>query len=77
MRWIKIDHTDGVTFLNITQVFQFEASSTDEVTFYDANSILPTTFTFSSQNDRDEFLAKMSSILDVVNVDAMAVQTNA
>ena len=42
MDWIKITHNAGAVYLNIAQVYRYEQTGANEITFYDANSILPT-----------------------------------
>jgi hypothetical protein len=74
MIWIKINHTGGSVYLNLEQVYRFEQTSSTEITFYDANSILPTSYTFSTAADLSRFLAKLVSISKVIDIDQLAVQ---
>lgn len=74
MTWIKITHTGGSTYLNIEQVYRFELTSSTELTFYDANSILPTSYSFSTDVELNTFVAKLTSILKVLDIDQLATQ---
>lgn len=74
MTWIKITHTGGSTYLNIEQVYRFELTSSTELTFYDANSILPTSYSFSTDVELNAFVAKLTSILKVLDIDQLATQ---
>lgn len=74
MIWIKITHTTGSTYLNLDQVYRYEQTSPTELTFYDANSILPTSYSFSTNQELVEFMAKLSSISKVIDIDQLATQ---
>lgn len=74
MIWIKVTHTGGSTYLNIDQVYRFEQTSSTDITFYDANSILPTTYTFSSAAVLASFMKKLESISRVIDIDQLAPQ---
>ena len=74
MTWIKLNHTGGSVFLNLEQVYRFEQTSSTEITFYDANSILPTSYTFSSSDGLNIFLAKLIAISKVIDIDQLATQ---
>lgn len=74
MIWIKITHTTGSTYLNLDQVYRYEQTSPTEITFYDANSILPTSYSFSTSQELVEFMAKLSSISKVIDIDQLATQ---
>lgn len=74
MIWIKITHTTGATYLNLDQVYRYEQTSPTELTFYDANSILPTSYSFSTNQELVEFMAKLTSISKVIDIDQLAAQ---
>jgi hypothetical protein len=74
MTWIKITHTGGSTYLNLDQVYRFEQTSSTDLTFYDANSILPTTYTFSSNANLVTFVKKLESFCKVIDIDQLAPQ---
>lgn len=74
MIWIKITHTTGSTYLNLDQVYRYEQTSPTELTFYDANSILPTSYSFSTNQELVEFMAKLSSLSKVIDIDQLAAQ---
>ena len=74
MLFIKITHTGGSEYINITQVYRIVQTSATEITFYDVNSILPITYTFSSAADATSFLAKFDSLSKVIDIDKLAPQ---
>jgi len=74
MRWIKLTHTTGSIYLNLEQVYRYEATSSTEITFYDANSILPTSYTFASSAALAAVVAKLASISNVIDIDQLATQ---
>jgi hypothetical protein len=74
MVWIKLTHIGGSVFLNLEQVYRYEATSSTEITFYDANSILPTSYTFASATLLKEFMAKLASLSKVIDIDQLATQ---
>lgn len=74
MIWIKLTHTGGSVYLNLEQVYRYEQTSSTDITFYDANSILPTTYTFATSVALTAFLAKLTSISKVIDIDQLATQ---
>jgi hypothetical protein len=74
MVWIKISHTGGSTYLNIDQVYRYDQTGSAEITFYDSNSILPTSYSFSTSVELMEFMDKLKSILKVIDIDQLAPQ---
>jgi hypothetical protein len=74
MIWIKLTHTSGSVYLNLEQVYRYEQTSSTDITFYDANSILPTTYTFATSAALTAFLAKLTSISKVIDIDQLATQ---
>lgn len=74
MTFIKLTHSSGSVYLNLDQVYSIEESGTADLTIYDANSILPVTYTFVSANERSEVLAKLESLARVIDIDKLANQ---
>lgn len=74
MVWIKLNHVSGSVYLNLEQVYRFEKTSSTEITFYDANSILPTSYSFSTSLELEEFIAKLVSFSKVIDIDRLATQ---
>lgn len=74
MKWIKLTHTLGADYINLEQVYKIVQTSPTEVTLYDANSILPTSYTFSSAQELTSTLAKFSSIVQIIDIDNLAAQ---
>lgn len=72
MIWIKITHTTGSTCLNLDQVYKYEQTSPTELTFYSMNSI--NSYSFSTNQELIEFMAKLSSISKVIDIDQLATQ---
>lgn len=72
MTWIKLTHMTGSVYLNLEQVYRYEMTSSTEITFYDANSILPTSYTFTSASDAAVVMSKLSSISSVIDIDQLA-----
>jgi hypothetical protein len=74
MSWIKLNHTTGVEYVNLNQVYKINRTSPVELTFYDANSILPISFTFNSAQDLNEVLLKLEAIVSIIDLDKLAPQ---
>jgi|688.fasta_scaffold76327_4 hypothetical protein len=74
MVWIKLTHTSGSVYLNLEQVYRYEQTASTEITFYDANSILPTSYTFATAAALTECIAKLTSISKVIDIDQLATQ---
>jgi hypothetical protein len=74
MKWLKIQHVGGVDFLNLEQVYRVRPSGTTDVIFYDANSILPVSYSFATQQEQIEFIAKFESITQALELDKLAAQ---
>lgn len=74
MTFIKLTHSSGSVYLNLDQVYSIEETSTADLTIYDANSILPVSYTFASASERSEVLAKLESIVRVIDIDKLATQ---
>ena len=74
MVWIKLTHSTGSVFLNLEQVYRYEETSPTEITFYDANSILPTSYSFNSAAELTIFVSKLSSISKVIDINQIANQ---
>lgn len=74
MAWIKISHTTGVVMINMDQVYTVLPVSTNQIQIIDANSIVPISYTFSSQSERDSIFKKMIRILEVIELDKLANQ---
>lgn len=74
MVWIKLNHTTGSVYLNLEQVYRFEQTASTEITFYDANSILPTSYNFSTAAELTTFISKLVSISKVIDIDQLATQ---
>lgn len=74
MVWIKLTHSTGADFINLEQVYRIYVTSPTELTFYDANSILPISYTFASSADLTDALSKFESIVRVIDIDNLAPQ---
>lgn len=74
MTWIKITHITGSVYLNLDQVYRYEQTASTEITFYNTNSISPTVYSFSTSIELTEFIAKLKSILKVIDIDQLATQ---
>jgi len=76
MNWIKLTHVSGVDYINLTEVYRIVQTASTDLTFYDANSILPITYTFSSAQELTEALNKLERIINTIDIDALANQGN-
>lgn len=76
MNWIKLTHVSGSDYINLTQVYRIVQTSATDLTFYDANSILPITYTFSSAQELTFALNKLEAIVNIIDIDALADQRN-
>ena len=74
MVWIKITHLAGYIHLNLEQVYRFERTAPTEITFYDANSILQTSYSFATELELTQMMDKLVSILKVIDIDQLAAQ---
>jgi hypothetical protein len=74
MTWIKITHTGGSEYLNISLVYRVVRTTSTQLTVYDASALLPTSYSFSSSVELDQFLLKFESIFKVIDIDALATQ---
>jgi hypothetical protein len=76
MRWIKLTHSSGIRYINLEEVYTIDGtSSPTDITFYDANSILPITYSFASAQEKNEVLAKLTSIISPIDIDLIAPQS--
>jgi hypothetical protein len=76
MNWIKLTHTSGADYINLTEVYRIVQTSSTGLTFYDANSILPITYTFASSQELTESLNKLDRIIGAIDIEAIADQRN-
>ncbi len=74
MTWIKITHVAGSTYLNFDQVYRYETTSSTDIAIYDASSLSPTSYTFTTNLELTQFIAKLKSILKVIDIDQLATQ---
>jgi len=74
MTFIRLTHSSGSIYINLDQVYSIEETGISDLTIYDANSILPVTYSFSTAADRSEVLAKLESITRVIDIDKLANQ---
>jgi hypothetical protein len=74
MTWIKFEHTLGTVRINLDNVYTIVESSPTNLTFYDNNSILPVTYTFSSAQDLSNFVSQIESVIRCINIDQLAPQ---
>jgi hypothetical protein len=74
MTFIKLTYSTGSVYLNLDKVYSIEETSTADLTIYDANSILPVTYTFATAAERASVVAKLESIVRVIDIDALAKQ---
>ena len=74
MTFIKLTYSTGTVYLNLDNVYSIQETGTSDLTIYDANSILPVSYTFSSVTERDKVIAKLESIVRVIDIDALAPQ---
>ena len=76
MTWIKLTHSTGADYINLAQIYRIIQSTTLELTFYDANSILPISFTFSSADELTATLKKLESLVNLIDIESLANQGN-
>lgn len=76
MNWIKLTHVSGADYINLTEVYRIVQTSATDLTFYDANSILPITYTFASTQELTAALNKLERILNTIDIDSLADQRN-
>lgn len=74
MKWIKLTHVSGADYINLEQVYKIVQTAPTVVTIYDANSILPTSYTFATAQELTSTLAKFASIVQIIDIDNLAAQ---
>jgi hypothetical protein len=74
MVFIKLTHSGGSDYINLDQVYRIYQTSSTELTFYDANSVLPISYTFATSSDLKDALNKFESIVRVIDIDNLAPQ---
>jgi hypothetical protein len=74
MTFIKLTHLSGSVYLNLDQVVSIEETSTVDLTISDNTNASPTVYSFSSASDRAEVVAKLESIVRVIDIDTLAAQ---
>lgn len=74
MAWIELDHTTGSDLINLDRVYKILVTSPVEVTFYDSNSFLPTSYTFSTPEERDHFYNNLMKFINAIPVSKLARQ---
>lgn len=75
MNWIKITDVGGPDYINLSQLYRIVGNpSTFQLTFYDANSILPITYTFSNLADYNTFVNKIERVAAIIDIDSLAPQ---
>jgi hypothetical protein len=76
MIYIKLTHVSGIDYINLDQVYRITQTSSTDLTFYDANSILPITYSFSSAQELTATLKKFESIIQSIDITSLATQVN-
>ena len=74
MAWIELDHTLGSDLINLDKVYKILITSPVEITFYDSNNFLPTSYTFSTSNEKDHFYNNLSKCINAIPVSKLARQ---
>jgi phenylalanine-4-hydroxylase len=74
MIWIKLTHTIGADYINLEQVYRILQTASTDITFYDANSILPITYSFSTAQETVDVLDKLESLAQIIDIDKLADQ---
>lgn len=74
MSWLKFTHTDGEDLVNLDKVFRIKKTSDVQVTIYDTNSILPLTFEFNDEIETNQFMYKLTQVLDTIDLDELSVE---
>jgi len=74
MVWIKLTHVNGSDYINLDQVYKITRTAELSITFYDSNSILPTTYTFANINELKSALMKFERLVNIVDLDKLAIQ---
>jgi len=75
MAWIKLTDVGGPDYLNLDAIYKIVVDSTSfTLTFYDANSVLPKTYTFVDLSTLNATVLKFESIVNIIDVDRLATQ---
>lgn len=75
MAWIKITDVGTPDYINLDQLYKIEADAgAYTLTFWDANSVLPTTYTFGGLDEFSTFINKLERVINTIDIDALAPQ---
>jgi hypothetical protein len=74
MAWIKLEHTSGFDIINLDKVYKILETSPVEITFYDSNSFLPTSYTFNTPDEKNHFYHNLIKIIKIIDVSQLARQ---
>jgi hypothetical protein len=74
MGWLKFTHTEGEDLVNLDKILRIKKTSEVQVTIYDSNSIIPLTFEFSDEIKTNQFIYKLTQVLDTINLDELSVE---
>jgi hypothetical protein len=75
MAWIKITDVGTPDYINLDQLYKIEADAAAfSLTFWDANSVLPTTYTFANYAAFSTFINKLEKIINTIDIDFLAPQ---
>lgn len=76
MNWIKLTHTTGIDYINLQNVYRITQTASTDIEVYDAGSIPPVTYSFSTAQELTDTLKKLESIVQSIDIDALAAQNS-
>jgi hypothetical protein len=74
MAWIKLEHVSGFDIINLDKVYRILETSPVEITFYDSNSFLPISYTFSTTANKKHFYNNLIKVINAIDVSQLARQ---
>lgn len=74
MAWIKLQHISGFDLINLDKVYRILETAPDEITFYDSNSFLPISYTFSSSLEKEHFYNNLIKVIGAIDIASLARQ---
>ena len=74
MAFIKLTHTAGADYINLDHIYRIVETTSTEITIYDANSVLPISYSFIDAQEQIDVLAKFESIIGIIDIDKLADQ---
>jgi hypothetical protein len=74
MTFIKLTHSTGSIYLNLDNVYSIEETGSPGTDLIVSSGVTTQTYSFATPTELDEALAKLKSIIRVIDLDQLANQ---